>query len=172
MFLKGKNLSLRALEPEDLDILYKWENDTELWKYGNSLSPYSKFTLKEYIENSGDIFQMRQVRLMVVDNSTEQTIGTADLYDYDPINERAGIGLLLDSNYRNKGLGVELLGLIEEYAFRFLFLKQLYAQIPIMNKASSKLFSKCGYKQTGLLENWLKMGDYYEDVLFMQKKAY
>lgn len=170
MFLASKRLYLRVLEPEDLDVLYKWENDMELWQYGSSLTPYSKFALKEYIRNSDrDILQTRQLRLMIADKLSDEAIGTVDLYDYDSINQRAGIGILLDSKHRNKGLGAEVLSLIEKYAFRYLFLEQLYAHIPARNEMSYKLFSKCGYEQTGILKNWLKTESGFEDVVVMQR---
>jgi diamine N-acetyltransferase len=168
-FLESKNLSLRALEPEDLDILYQWENDSELWKYGSTLTPYSKFALRDYLANSlGDIFHSRQLRLMVVDKESGNSIGTIDFYDYDPIHLRAGIGILLDAGYRRKGLGTEALHLSEEYAFRFLQLKQLYAYVPRYNLPSIKLFGNCGYVETGILKSWLKTPSGFEDVIFMQ----
>lgn len=168
-FLESDNLLLRALEPEDLDVLYKWENDSELWKYGSTLTPYSKFALKDYLENSlHDIFQSRQLRLMVVDKKSEKAIGTIDMYDFDPMNQRVGIGILLDAEYRRKGLGTEVLFLSKEYAFRFLMLKQLYAYIPLSNVPSFKLFSKCGYSKVGTLKSWIKTPKGFEDVYFMQ----
>ncbi len=167
--LENEILQLRALEPEDLDALYRWENDSELWQYGSTLTPYSKFALRDYLTNSRlDLFQTRQLRLMVIYKETEVAIGTIDLYDFDPRNQRAGVGILLDKNYRNKGLGVQVLGLIEEYAFRFLLLNQLYAYIPERNLPSLKLFSRCGYEQTGLLRNWIKTDNEFESVFFMQ----
>jgi diamine N-acetyltransferase len=168
-FLESDTVLLRALEPEDLDVLYQWENDSELWKYGSTLTPYSKFALRDYLSNSlQDIFHSRQLRLMVVHKETGKPIGTTDLYDYDPINRRAGMGILLDPAYRNKGFGTEVLLLSKVYAFRFLQLEQLYAYVPESNISSFKLFSKCGYMQSGILKSWLKTESGFEDVYFMQ----
>ncbi|GHU83155.1 N-acetyltransferase [Bacteroidia bacterium] len=168
-FLESENLLLRALEPEDLDVLYQWENDSDLWKYGSTLTPYSKFALRDYLDNSlQDIFHSRQLRLMIIDKKTGKAIGTIDLYDYEPIHLRTGIGILLDAAYRNKGLGMEALHLSKEYAFRFLHLKQLYAYVPQTNIPSIKLFNKCGYVQAGILKSWLKIRDGFEDVCLMQ----
>lgn len=168
-FLESENLRLRALEPEDLDILYKWENDAKLWKYGSTLAPFSRFALRDYLENSlQDIVQTRQLRLMVIYKPTEEAIGTIDIYDYDPFNQRAGIGILLDEAYRNRGFGFEMLLLTQEYAFRFLLLKQLFAYVPVSNLPSVKVFSKSGYVQSGLLKSWNKTSGGFEDVHFMQ----
>ena len=57
---------LRALEPTDIDALYKWENDPEIWHVSNTCTPYSKYILEKYIENSHlDIYQVKQLRLMI-----------------------------------------------------------------------------------------------------------
>ncbi len=162
-------IKLRALEPEDLEILYRWENDCDLWSFGNTLAPYSKFALREYIsESRQDIFQTRQLRLMVALKETGAPIGTIDLYDFDPMNLRAGVGILLDADYRQKGFGLQVLELIKTYAFDFLLLKQLYAYVPANNGPSIKLFSRAGYEQTGQLKNWVKTRENFNDVYFMQ----
>ncbi len=169
VLLENDTIKLRALEPEDLDVLYRWENKPELWACGSTLAPYSRFALREYIsESRRDIFQSRQLRLMVVLKAGNIPAGTIDLYDFDPMNLRAGVGILLDSEYRKKGLGSQVLELIRQYAFDFLLLKQLYAYVPKNNTNSMKLFTKCEYVQTGCLSKWLKRKNYFEDVFLLQ----
>ncbi|MDH8700676.1 diamine N-acetyltransferase [Dysgonomonadaceae bacterium PH5-43] len=168
--LENTNILLRALEPEDLDALYKWENDSSLWNYGSTLTPYSKFALREYLSSSTqDIFQTRQLRLMIVEKASDKAIGTIDLYDFEPLNLRAGVGILLDADYRNKGFGLQALELMKEYAFRFLLLKQLYAFIPVSNAPSRRLFTNAGYIDSGLLKDWIKTSNGFSDVYFMQQ---
>ena len=167
--MENKNLLLRALEPEDLDILYEWENNSEIWKYGSTLMPYSKFALRDYLNNSlQGIIYSRQLRLMAIDKKSGAAIGTVDIFDYDPIHQRAGIGILVDTPYRRKGWGSEILLLTANYAFNVLHLKQLYAYIPVSNTNSFKLLSKCGYKKAGILKSWLKTPEGFEDVYLMQ----
>jgi diamine N-acetyltransferase len=167
--LENDAIILRALEPEDLDALYKWENDSALWRYGVTITPYSKFALREYLSNAArDIFYSHQLRLMIEEKERALPIGTIDLYDFDPINLRAGIGILLDAAYRKQGFGLQTLNLMKEYAFRFLLLKQLYAYVPQSNGPSYKLFKKGGYEESGLLKSWLKTEYGFIDVYFMQ----
>ena len=47
--LQNKLISLRALEPRDIELLFDLENDVELWKYSNRNQPYSKDLLQNYI---------------------------------------------------------------------------------------------------------------------------
>jgi diamine N-acetyltransferase len=95
-------------------------------------------------------------------------MGTIDLYDYDPIHLRAGIGILLEVAYRNKGFGKEILELISKYAFRVLHLNQLYAYIPESNISSFRLFAACGYEQCGFLKSWKKSAEGFENVYVVQ----
>jgi diamine N-acetyltransferase len=48
MFIKGENIHLRALEPEDVDVLYKWENNREIWHVSNTQTPFSRYVLEQF----------------------------------------------------------------------------------------------------------------------------
>ncbi|WP_029904584.1 GNAT family N-acetyltransferase [Prevotella sp. 10(H)] len=170
MLLKNSQILLRAVEPEDLDMLYRWENSTALWVHGNTLAPYSKLVLRQYINDAleMDIFQSRQLRLMIDLTEDATTVGTIDLYDIDAHNRRAGIGILIDEAYRKRGLASEALQLMQEYAFGFLYLHQLYAYISVSNVNSIGLFRKSGYKEVGILKDWVQRGDSFEDVQLSQ----
>lgn len=168
--LSNNTILLRALEPEDLEVLYKWENDTRLWIHGNSLSPYSKLTLRQYITDTQttDIYQAKQLRLIISLISTNETIGTIDIYDFDIRNSRAGIGILIDEEKRNNNYALESLSIIKDYAFSFLRLHQLYAYIAVNNEASIKLFEKAGFEKSGILKDWICDNSTYQDVFIYQ----
>ena len=83
--LEHEHISLRALEPEDLDILYSWENDPSIWHLSGTLVPYSRYDLKQYIQNAGqDIFGQKQLRLIIQLRQEKQPVGAIDLFDFDP----------------------------------------------------------------------------------------
>lgn len=170
MLLKNKDIVLRAVEPEDLEILYRWENSTVLWYHGNTLAPYSKLVLRQYINDSleMDIYQSKQLRLMTDLVEEKVTIGTIDLYDIDAHNRRAGIGILIDDDYRRRGFAKQALELMSNYAFDFLYLHQIYAYIAQSNTNSISLFEKAGYQSVGILKDWLQRGEEFEDVYLSQ----
>ena len=170
MLLKNKDIVLRAVEPEDLEILYRWENSTVLWYHGNTLAPYSKLVLRQYINDSleMDIYQSKQLRLMIDLVEEKVTIGTIDLYDIDAHNRRAGIGILIDDDYRRRGFAKQALELMNNYAFDFLYLHQIYAYIAQSNTNSISLFEKAGYQSVGILKDWLQRGEEFEDVYLSQ----
>ena len=168
--LQNETVRLRAPEPEDLELLYVWENNPEWWELGNTLAPYSRYLLKDYIaESHRDIFDLKQLRLMIDLCPTGVTAGMLDLYDFDPHHRRAGIGILVDPLYQKKGVATEALKLLIGYAFSYLKLHQLFVHIPIRNESSAALFTRCGFTVTGILTDWITTKDGYSDVLTMQR---
>lgn len=169
MFAKGKNISLRAIEPEDLDTLYRWENDRSLWHVSETLIPFSRFILKEYIqEATRDIFDAKQLRLIIAKNEDQSAVGAIDLFDYHPLHSRAGVGLLIQENHRRKGYAAEAIELVKHYAFNTLMLHQLYCHIGESNQKSINLFKRAGFEITGTKKEWLKHNKGWENVLFLQ----
>lgn len=162
---------MRAIEPSDLDWLYLWENDTTLWQLGNTFTPFSRFVLEQYLLTSqNDIFTNKQLRLMIdlksQDTST-QTIGSIDLFDFDPFHRRAGIGILIITPERNKGCASEALELLKNYAFILLDLHQLYCNIGSENKNSIELFRKHGFEESGRKRDWVwNNGTWHDELIF------
>ena len=168
--LKGKQIYLRALEPEDLEFVYSIENDTELWELSDTQTPYSRFLIKQYLENAQqDIFEAKQLRLAICDNN-DYTIGLIDVFDFDIKNKRAGIGILIqDKANRNLGYGKEALELLMNYCFQTLHLRQVYANISETNSASLSLFETNGFEKIGLKKDWIFDGKNYTNEYLLQR---
>lgn len=161
-------IKLRAIEPEDLDLLYRIENDVELWNVGTSNVPYSRYLLHDYVANAkNDIYTDRQVRMMV-ENSDGKIVGVVDLVSFDPANCRAEVGLIILNSYRRQGYGTAVLAQISDYALRILHLHQLYAYIDIENISSLKLFQKAGFVVASEIKDWLYDGVDFRDSLLVQ----
>jgi diamine N-acetyltransferase len=166
--LKGTHINLRALEPEDLSFLYQLENDEAIWEVSHTQSPYSSYILKEYIVNAHkDIYEVKQLRL-AIEVKAGKLLGLIDLFDFDPKNKRAGVGIVIaNKEDRNKGLGKEALELIIKYSFTHLNLHQLYCNITEDNQASIILFESLGFTRIGLKKDW----NFHEGV-FKNEIAY
>lgn len=162
-------VSLRAVDPEDLDFVYALENNPDLWQVGNTYAPYSKFTIREYLENAHrDIYEVKQLRLAICDVYGD-IVGVVDLYDFDPKNRRAGVGIAISSDaQRNKGYGTAALELLAHYAFEHLMLHQLYASIAQDNVASRRLFEKVSFRESGIKTDWIATKNGYVNELFYQ----
>ncbi len=168
--LQNDTVRLRAIEMQDIGLIYAWENDTEIWQVSNTITPFSRYVIKRYIENAHlDIYQAKQLRLMIDDRKAKKTIGTIDIFDFDPFHNRAGVGMLIaEKEYRRKGYASQSLELLINYAFKVLNLHQLYCNIPDNNKASLSLFQKHGFEIIGLKKEWLKTSAGYINEYMLQ----
>lgn len=168
-FLKNDLLYLRAVEPEDLDTMYEMENDPSMWDISSFTVPYSRYVLKQYIESSrNDMYADKQLRLMIVRRQDNCTVGTIDITDFIPFHSRGAVGIAVHKDYRRQGYASGALRLLCEYAFNFLFVRQLYAHVAVDNEPSRRLFSACGFIQCGLLKDWILTPEGYKDAVLMQ----
>ncbi len=173
MGMKKKEIILRAPEPEDLDVLYAWENDPAIWPVSNTITPFSRHVLRQYLDRAHlDIFELKQARFMIdlqQDGAPVQTIGTIDLFQFDPLHLRAGIGILIkEEQHRQKGYAGKALDILLEYCFTTLQLHQVYCNITDGNEPSMRLFRSRGFVETGRKKEWIKTGGKWVDELFFQ----
>ena len=173
--LCNTTLILRAVEPEDLALLYLWENDRTVWRLSNTLVPFSRYHIKQYIESgSSNIHALQQLRMMIDCHEPEKqvrTVGSVDLFEYDPIHQRAGIGILIASPAdRRQGYACEAVLQMIDYCRKTLFLNQLFCNIAASNTASIQLFRKVGFEITGTKKEWLRTETGWEDEHFLQLK--
>lgn len=162
-------VTLRSLEATDLDVLYRWENDTSLWTASNIMAPSPKSYVWQYLQNyDSDIYNTRQLRLMITLTETGEPIGTIDLTNFDPLNNRAELGILITNEYEGKGYGSEALKLTIGYVRDYLGLFQIYALVIEDNNACTALLKKHGFTTAGLLKHWINHGTELHDVEILQ----
>lgn len=165
----GTKIKLRAIEPSDIDLLHKWENDRSIWSVSNTVTPFSRQEIEEYITSIRDIYADKQLRLMICLATNNKSIGCIDLFDFDKNNLKAGVGILIaESSQRQKGYASEALELLIKYCFTILNLHQLYCNIPVDNEASLKLFKKYGFQEIGIKKDWIRTGKKWVDEYIFQ----
>lgn len=167
--LKGHTTYLRALESEDLNFLESVENDVSLWEVSGTLKPFSKFVLKEYLLNAQqDIYEAKQLRLVICNIKTDALIGFIDLFDFDPQNKRAGIGIVITSKNRHRGFAKDALKTLIKYCFEKLTLRQLYANILEDNATSLNLFKNQNFEIVGLKKDWNYFNNNFKNEWLLQ----
>ncbi len=167
--LKGKNIFLRALEPSDIEPLYQWENDPLVWKVSNTYAPWSRHVLEEYILSSHqDIYVSKQVRMVICETKTTKPVGCIDLFEFDPNNLRAGIGIIVNSADRKSGFADDALGVMINYCFSTLNLHQVFCNISSSNEGSIRLFEKHGFIKCGVKKEWNRISNGFEDEFLYQ----
>jgi len=166
--LFGKNINLRALEPADLDFLFATENNEQFWNISSTQLPFSKYILQHYIKNAHqDIYEAKQYRFVIC-NTENMPVGMIDLFDFNPQHKRVGIGLIILPEHQNKGYASEALELVIDYAFSYLDVHQIYANITSNNLKSIALFEKNNFKQVGIKKDWLYSNSTFKDEILYQ----
>jgi diamine N-acetyltransferase len=170
--LFGEKIRLRAIEPADLDFIYGIENDPDLWQVGNTLIPYSRHQLEQYILSSQhDLYAEKQLRLMIdlrLPQNEDKAIGAVDLFDFEPHHKHAGIGIFIIPEEQEKGYATEAIRILVRYCFDVLNLHMLYCNITASNKPSIRLFERSGFIQCGLKKEWRYLDNHWLDELMFQ----
>ncbi|MBT8316860.1 MAG: GNAT family N-acetyltransferase [Lutibacter sp.] len=166
--LLGKHINLRALEPTDLEFLFACENNESFWEISSTQTPFSKYILQKYIENSHqDIYEAKQYRFVICDTENI-AVGMIDLFDFNPQHKRVGLGILLTSENQHKGYGSEALEMIIDYAFTHLHVHQIFANITSDNFNSISLFEKFNFIKTGEKKDWIFSNNNFKNELLYQ----
>lgn len=168
--LETGKIRFRALEPDDIDLLYDWENNTEIWEISHTFEPFSKYILAKYIkESQRDIYESKQVR-MIIETTEGKAVGAVDLFEFDPFHFRAGVGILIhDRKDRKLGYATDALKLLCDYSANYLHLHQLFANISEDNSVSIQLFKSNGFELCATKKDWRKTKDGWKNELMFQK---
>lgn len=161
-------MRLRALEPEDLELLYTIENSPEMWDVGASAMPYSRHALRQHIRLQGDSLEENGCLRFVIEDA-DAPVGLIDLINYNARASRAEVSIALLRSHRGQGLASAALEQLEHFCRNYTHLHQLYALIPEGNTASAQLFRRCGFLHTSTLADWHFQGGGYQNVLLFQK---
>lgn len=169
-FLQDDTLFLRAVEPEDLGLLYSIENDPAMWDMGTVTIPYSRYALHHFIESTqNDLYADRQLRLMACLQGSGERVGIVDLFHFEPRHARAEAGITLLQAYRGRGLALRTIRLLTDYAGRVLHLHSLSAWVATDNERSRHLFQKAGFEERGVLKDWFMTSEGFKDIIIYQK---
>lgn len=167
MFIKNDIVSLRVAEPNDADLIYRWENDMDVWRDSETRVPYSMRQIEQFLLNNNDLVSEKQLRLIIQDSKGD-AVGCIDIYDYDTFNSRAGIGILVDKAHRGKGYARKAIELLLQYCFKILMLNQIYVLTLSTNKESARLFESIGFEKCGQRKQWYKTEDGFADQIEYQ----
>lgn len=169
--LQQNNISLRAPEPQDLDFLFHMENDHQMWHLSNTLTPFSRFDLEQFIMLSDkDIFATKQARFIIdkEEDGNKKAVGAVDLFDFEPQHKRAGIGIMVIEAERKQGIAGKAIDLLIDYSFNVLGLHQLYCNIETTNNESLTLFKKKGFELIGVKKDWNLRNNVWVDEYLLQ----
>ncbi len=165
MNLIDKNITLRAIEKKDNKILKQLINDPDTEsKVGGWSFPSSNEKQELWYEEITSSMSDSIVRFAVdVDG---QCVGMAALHKIDYKNSNAGVDIKLITEFRGKGIGCRIVGMLEKYAFEELNLHVLISEVLEDNTASRNTFEKAGFTLDGILRNHIYKGGRYHGQCF------
>jgi len=169
--LTKDNIQLRIPEPEDIDFILSMENNSKLWHVSSTHNPFSRFDIEQYVLLSDkDVYSAKQIRFLIdcVDSPTNNTVGIIDIFDFDAHNKRAGIGVSIIDEKREKGYAGISLDIVINYLFNHLNIHQIYCNIEEDNINSIKLFNGRGFVNSGIKKDWNLRNKQWINELFFQ----
>ncbi|MBC6990832.1 GNAT family N-acetyltransferase [Hymenobacter sp. BT491] len=167
--LQSDTILLRALEDTDLEFLYALENDPAIWGVSDTMAPISRYTLRQYLDHAGaDLQEVRQLRLVICATHDGHPVGTIDLFNYEPLHQRAGVGITVLASEQRRGYARAALALLLQYGRDHLRLHQLYCTVASRNEASARLFRAAGFRRVGTRRQWLRTASGWDDAIEFQ----
>lgn len=169
MIYRGERIYFRLLEPTDVEMVMHWENNPINWKQSGINKPYTLAEIEDFVLSNHDIFEHKQLRLMVCLKDSHSVIGHIDFFDFEPQQKRLGVGILIEDNYRQQGFAKETLFYAEEYAKLILNVKNVFSHVLSDNIPSIHLFEKMGFQKVGVKPNWhFYHGKWYDEILYVK----
>ncbi len=167
--LNGSVTFLRKPEHSDAQFMLDIENDERYWHLSGNTSPYTLQDIEQFIDESSSNLEIDgQLRLVIIDIATKNRAGLLDIFEYDSLHKRAGIGIFVAEEFRGKGLAFDALNTLIQYLFKVMDLHQLWCNVLADNDSSTNLFLKAGFKQTCIKKEWIFYNNCYHDEALFQ----
>ncbi|PID90817.1 MAG: hypothetical protein CSA97_00940 [Bacteroidetes bacterium] len=165
-------IALRALEPEDLEYLYTYENAPERYREGTVVYPVSRYQLRAFVENGGG--DGEQLRLIGYRPGDDSQVGCLDFFRMDRVQRTGYLGIGIFPPYlRGKGYGCTLLQAGLNYGFGVLGLRAIAVEVMARNTVALALFEGEGFERVGLLPQWFRTpdGSLHDVVVLLRRSA-
>ena len=163
------DIHIRPPEPEDIDFILSVENEESNWSVSNTYIPFSRFAVEQYVLNADhDLFSSGQLRMIIESKESKEMLGCIDLFEFDPLVRKAGVGILIQPEHQHKGYASLALEKIIHLAFDSLGLHQLCCLVHPDNSGSIKLFESHGFEQNGVRKDWAFYDGKFHDLNFYQ----
>lgn len=169
----GRYILLRSIEETDIVKVRYWNFDDEISRYFESRFPISLVEQKKWFESQ--INQSNKQKLIIIDKSTNDSIGMIGIMKIDHVNKNCEVGVTIgERDFWGKAHGKEALKLTLDYLFLQINMQTIYATIIEENIRSINFFKKFGFVQNGLLKDMVYKDGKYQSYVWMsiQKENY
>ena len=159
---------LRALEGSDLERIYKWHNDWNL--YEKLVGPFhfvSKQAVQAWLDRK-TAFISDEINLAICVKGSDKHVGNIYLRQINWVSRHAQLEMFIgEPEERSKGYGQSAIRQLLSYAFKDLGLKRIYLDALTDNHAAIHTYEKCGFRVEGRLKNHAFKQGGWKDLVFM-----
>ncbi|NOU75666.1 GNAT family N-acetyltransferase [Paenibacillus sp. LMG 31458] len=159
--LTTNRLCLRQMNTEDAEDLYLFYSDSKVTQYLDWHGPASVQDSRDLIHSWNQYFQDKRLFPWGISMKTDPTlIGTVmfmpirDTFEKKPLLP-LNVGFELNRHYWNKGIMSEALEAVLAFSREHIGAHRIQAEVFPENKASLKVLEKLGFKQEGLMHQYL-----------------
>lgn len=171
--MNSGNTSIRPIEQEDLDKLYQWRNNPNIFsQLGGGFLPTSKSEMNTWMENFSK-FDKNNFRFIIEYQNNK--VGFISLTNINYINKNADLGIYIgEEGYQGKGIATNALKILQYFAKNTLNLTKIKLRVSQNNPAAIRLYEKNDYNIVGEMKNeWFVNGEWvnvYIMELFLSKE--
>jgi RimJ/RimL family protein N-acetyltransferase len=170
--IHGELTTLRAIEREDLDALWRWYNDPEVMYFW--AEPYKTMSRDELESRYGGGLSASTGRahwLLITtrdDQGRGETIGRIGYVDLDRRNRHTEIAMMIGERaYWGRGYGSDALIAYLGYLFHELNLLKVWLRVEAFNPRAQRAYEKCGFRRDGVFRDHTFLGGTYYDSIVM-----
>jgi RimJ/RimL family protein N-acetyltransferase len=164
----GQRVRLRAIEPEDWETFYAWNQDTAAMRGLNLAQfPQSKASAREWAANWATRPAERDNAFFVIENLDGEIVGSIDSKECDPRHGTFSYGLGVRREHYRKGYATEAVLLLLRHLFRERRYQKVTIHVYSFNEPSLRLHERLGFQQEGRLRRMFFVdGAWVDKVIF------
>lgn len=164
----NNKVTLRPIEKEDLDSLFKWRNDESIFsQLGGGYFPVSKTEMAKWMDN---FCKLDKFNTRFIIEYEKVAVGFISLNNIDYKNGSGELGIYIgESSYQGKGIASSALRKLEKFASNHLGLRKIKLLMNHDNISALKLYEKLSYAYVGKYIRERYVGNKWVDVVIMEK---
>ena len=160
-------LELRAMEAGDVDAVFRIQSNPEAMRYWATPPLRTRAEAAAVVERAlAYAAEASGLTWAACARDDGRVVGTVSLFRFDPRNDRAEVGYILDRSAWGHGFMSEALGAAIGHAFGALDLRRIEADTDPRNAASIRMLERLAFRREGLLrERWVVGGEVCDSLI-------
>ncbi|MFX1299707.1 MAG: GNAT family N-acetyltransferase [Promethearchaeota archaeon] len=173
VMFKGKRVTLRAVELDDIPDILRHFNDIEVRRFLNMITPVSAEEEEKWIQNLTRQRKAGTAYVFAMElQKPKQFLGICGLIGVDTIHRSAALGIAMQNKrYWGKGLGTEAIRLLVDFGFNIINLHRIYLTVFENNPRAERVYEKVGFTKTGRQRDAIRRFGQYIDLFSMDLLA-